>query len=134
MSLPSLSLPSLFLYRHCLLSLLTVSVQASRGGDRNSLGRGQARQARPLATPSGSEEQSKYSSALESDDPTEKMDWGRAAKGGGREANTQGGRDTSGRGRGGGPARAQGQGGPMWECSTCTYHNDESKLICDMCR
>ena len=45
--------------------------------------------------------------------PGKKMDWGLAVKGAG------GGRDKS---------------GPVWECSTCTFHNDKSMDICVMCR
>ena len=59
-------------------------------------------------------------------DGQERMDYGRAVRGGGREARGRGGR--------GGEGRSQGGRGAMWECSTCTFHNAEEKNICDMCR
>ena len=98
------------------------SVKAEAGG------RGRGRHSRNLET-SESEEHSKYSSAVESDEPAgEKMDWGRAVRRGPGPAPQQASRG------GGGGARSQGQVGAMWECSTCTFHNAEDKQICDMCR
>ena len=89
-------------------------------------GRGRGRHSRNLET-SESEEHSKYSSAVESDEPAgEKMDWGRAVRRGPGPAPQQ-----ASRGGGGG---TRSQGGAMWECSTCTFHNAEGKQICDMCR
>jgi len=95
------------------------SVKAEAGG------RGRGRHSRNLET-SESEEHSKYSSAVESDEPAgEKMDWGRAVRRGPGPAPQQ-----ASRGGGGG---TRSQGGAMWECSTCTFHNAEGKQICDMC-
>ena len=91
-------------------------------------GRGRGRHSRNLET-SESEDHSKYSSAVESDEPAEKMDWGRAVRRGPGPAPQQAPRG------GGSGARSQDQaGGAMWECSTCTFHNAEDKQICDMCR
>ena len=90
-------------------------------------GRGRGRHSRNFET-SESEEQSKYSSAVESDEPVEKMDWGRAVKRGSGPAPQQAPRG------GGGGSRSQGQAGAMWECATCTFHNSDDRQICEMCR
>ena len=90
-------------------------------------GRGRGRHSRNFET-SESEEQSKYSSAVESDEPVEKMDWGRAVKRGSGPAPQQAPRG------GGGGCRSQVQAGAMWECATCTFHNPDDRQICEMCR
>jgi len=92
---------------------------------RGGRGSAQPRYSRQVETSESEQEAaSKYDSAVSE----ERMEPVRQERNGRREQQPQ--RAARGQERGGG----QGQGGPeLWECITCTFHNKQSKSVCEMC-